>query len=466
MARKEHEQTTAAIWQGFQHAWEYNHRLNRFGSYVDVDSTDGRAEVTVGHTAASGTGGDTAHFTEFVTPVMAANVGVQTGRGETEVECMRGVTTTFRIKVDDLTLDPALVGKGTYAVVLNGFDLIAEHHADKLIAFDLEITDPVVYAGGTKVRFEILGTLRFDCRTAECQLWPFGLEMEDVGREKSASKPQTSSTVENEAPSPKRGIKRSAPLEKTVNWLKRQIATFTDLENVKSSILENEDNRQRRRLFRLLGTQFYLRLLKWRIATPYTLRVRYLILGGDDDALHITDSNYRENTYAWDAENEIHRESLGVLPVTVRGAPPSQWACNTFGFKRLSLTTELDREFSSENPIQWGQGMHLLEWSVAVRDIRAENDEMTADLDLFYKAWSEAMNEVITLTTWGALRSAGRATVGARLALLQFKAAEPTTQRALSGHLRWPGGGLNAKDHPRARAERALTPADGSDAHA
>ncbi len=466
MAHEKREKAMAAIWQGFHHAWEYNHRLNRFGSYVDVDPADGRPEVIVGHTAASGTGGDTAHFTEFVTPVTAAEVGFQTGEGETEVECMRGVTTTFRIKVVDLALDPALVGKETYAVVLNGFDLIAEHHSDKLISFDLEITDPVVYADGTKVRFEILGTLRFDCRTAECQLWPFGLEMEDVGREKDTSEPKAPPTVDDATPPLKRGIKRSAPLEKMVNWLKRQIATFTDLENVKRSILENEENRQRRRLFRLLGTQFYLRLLKWRIATPYTLRVRYLILGGDDDALRVTESDYHKNAYGWDAETEIHRESLGVLPVTVRSAPPLAWACNTFGFKRLSLTTEMDQEFSSENPIQWGQGIHLLEWSVAVREIRAEGDRMTAELDLFYKAWSEAMNEVITLTTWGALRSAGRATVGARLALLQFKDAEPTTQRALSGHVHWPGGGLNAKEHPRARAERALIPSDRSDGHA
>ncbi len=24
--------SSAAIWQGFRHAWAYNHRLNRFGS--------------------------------------------------------------------------------------------------------------------------------------------------------------------------------------------------------------------------------------------------------------------------------------------------------------------------------------------------------------------------------------------------------------------------------------------------
>ena len=37
---------------------------------------------------------------------------------------------------------------------------------------------------------------------------------------------------------------------------------------------------------------------------------------------------------------------------------------------------------------------------------------MIADLDLFYKNWSDAMNQVITFTTWGAVRAAGRARIG------------------------------------------------------
>jgi hypothetical protein len=123
-------------------------------------------------------------------------------------------------------------------------------------------------------------------------------------------------------------------------------------------------------------------------------------------------------------------------------------------FTHLSLETQIDHAFSAENPIQWGQGMHLLEWNLAVRDIKPADGHVQATLDLFYKCWSEAMNEVITLTTWGALRSAGRATLGARLALLQLKNGAPSTQLVLPGKIRWPGGGLNAKDHPRAQFER------------
>ena len=444
---------SATLWQGFHHTWEYNHRLNRIGSYVRPGSENGRETDLVGHTAASGTGGDVAHFSEYVTPVEASGVSFQAGAGETTLECPRAVTTPFRIRLDDLTLPPHLVNRETYTVLLNGFDLCAQRHADKLIALDLEVTDPTVYAEGTKMRFNILGELCFDCRTAECQLWPLTLEMEEVGRRRreSASQKKPSPTA-----SQRRGIRNRPAFEQGINWLKRQVARLTDLENVKQGIVGRDEDRLRRRLFRLFGRQFFLRLLKQRILTPYVLRVHYLIVGGERDALCITESDFVEHSYTWDAETEIHREDMGSRSVAVAGGDPGAYAVNTFGFKRLSLSTEMDRDFSTSNPIQWGKGMHLLAWDAAVREIEVVGNRVSATLDLFYKSWSEAMNEVITLTTWGAVRSAGRATLGARLALLQLKDAGPSRQRALPGQLYWPGGGLNAREDPRACLERTV----------
>lgn len=456
MASERDSKQVATIWQGFRHAWEYNHRLNRLGSYVR--STDGAGDVA-GHTAASGTGGDTAHFSEFVTRVRSNTdrVGFQTGLGKVRVECPRAVTVTFRIKVDELPLEPALVGRDRYTVLINGFDLYAERHADKLVSFDVEVTDPVVYANGTRMRFDILGNLRFDCRTAECQLWPVALEMEQVGRR--GRPPETGEPSPPPAPGErerKRGIEKRPAIEQAVNWLKRQIARFTDLETLKQGMLGREEDRLRRRLFRLFGRQFFLRVLKWRIVTPYVLRVPYVVVGGDADQLAVTQTEIFENSYDWDTETEIERETLGTQPVVVEGEPPDAYAVNTFGFKQLSLETTLDQTFETSNPIQWGTGMHLLELDAAVREVEAADGRVAAQLDLFYKAWSVAMNEVITLTTWGALRSAGTATLKARLALLQVKDA--TAERfELPGEIHWPGGGLNAKDHPRALLERPVT---------
>ena len=108
----------ATIWQGYRHAWQYNHRVNRFGSYVeDGDS----AIATVTHTAASGTGGDYADFIDYVTPIAAEGVAFQSGVGETVVECQRTEDMPFHIKIDNLDLHPDLVGRDRYTVIINGF---------------------------------------------------------------------------------------------------------------------------------------------------------------------------------------------------------------------------------------------------------------------------------------------------------------------------------------------------------
>jgi hypothetical protein len=176
------QESTVFIWQGFHHRWEYNHRLNRFGSYVRYQENQPNGpEAIVGHTAASGTGADVAHFSEFVTGVEAKGIAVQPGHSETLVECLRGATTSFRMKIE-LDLEAELADKAKFTVIMNGFDMYADAHSAKIVSFDLEITDPTVYAKGTKLRFNILGSLCFDCRSPECQLWPFRLEVEDLGR--------------------------------------------------------------------------------------------------------------------------------------------------------------------------------------------------------------------------------------------------------------------------------------------
>ncbi|UCC63909.1 MAG: hypothetical protein JSV36_02280 [Anaerolineae bacterium] len=258
---------------------------------------------------------------------------------------------------------------------------------------------------------------------------------------------------------PKRGLDRHK-FDKAVTWLKRQLATLMGVEEVKQSLLDRDADSTRRRLFRFFGRRFFLRFLKWELSAPYALRVHYLLVGGDRDALAVHDSDFVEHEYRWDLEHEIHRQEVGVLPVTVRAAGLDAYQVNTLAFRRMSLEIAIDEQLGTEDPIQWGKGMHLLEWSMAIRDIARVEEGVGATLDLFYKCWSEAMNEVITFTTWGAVRGAGSARIGARLTLLQLKRAAAGAQLAMPGRIYWPGGGLSAGGDPRARFERvAGTPA-------
>jgi hypothetical protein len=447
---------SAVIWQGYHHEWEYNHRLNRFGSYVAQRRGPGETVRTlVGHTAASGTGGDSAHFCEYVTKVHSAKgVAFQAGSGETVVECWRGSLTSLLIEVDDLDLLPELQGRDRYAVVLNGFDLCALEHAEKLMAFDVDVTEPAVYAGGTKARFYIVGRLRFDCRSPECPFLPFRLGSEAV-HEGSKEDPDEAGESVLPAPRPRRGPE-GRRFDRIVRWLKRLLTTTVGVREVKRFLLRKDPGSTRHRLFRAFGRRFYLRRLKRAFSAPYRVRVHFLLIGGDRDALAVRDAGAFEHTYCWDLEHEIHREQAGVLPVSIKADDVAAYAVNTLAFRRMSIETALDRERHIGDPTQWGRGMHLLEWSMAIRDIEVVRDGVCAKLDLFYKCWSEAMDRVITWTTWGAVRGAGSARIGARLALLQFKQAATDGQRVLPGRIDWPGGGRSAQNDGRARFERTV----------
>lgn len=445
------------IWQGYHHAWEYNHRLNRFGSYVRQPQGCSADAAIIGHTAASGTGNDTAHFIEFVTPITAARgVAFQAGHVEATAECQRGDMTPFILRVDDLELAPELQNRDHITVVLNGFDLYATSHSEKLMTLDLEVTDPTVTDAGTRVRFRILGELRFDCRSTECQMLPIRLEAERLNQ--AATVPESAEPIglPSAHPRQRRGIDRRK-VDRIARWLKRQLTQLTDVEAIKRSMVGDEGDTFRRRLFRFAGRRIYLRFLKWRLSAPYVIRVHYLIIAGDRDALTVSESPEIVHEYAWDLEHEIHQSQTGVCPVTVQGDDPSRYALNTLAFRRLFADVAFDEEQGSDDPIQWGQGMHMLAWTMAIRDIRTTGEGVTAALDLFYKNWSEAMNEVITLTTWGAVRAAGRARLGARLALLQFREAEGD-QQVLPGRIYWPGAGRSAVHAPQAHFERRLTP--------
>ncbi len=451
--------SSAAIWQGFEHQWEYNHRLNRFGSYVRrLITENGLISAVVGHSAASGTGEDMAHFREFVTEVAGVGgVAFQTGVAETIVECQRGDLTPFVIRLKDLELNPALQNRDQYTVVLGGFDIYALEHSEKIMTLDLEVTDPTLERDGTRLRFSMLGELCFDCRSPECQLLPVRLEVERV----AAGPDQESESEVPEVPEmpdlrPKRGLDRRQ-VDRVARWLKRQLAQLTDVEDVKQSVVGEQGDILRRRLFSLFGRRFFLKFLNWRLSAPYVIRVHYLIIAGDEEAFSVTESADFEHAYAWDMEHEIHQEEVGTLPVQVSGQDPRAYAVNTLAFRHIFLDVAIDETHGSDDPIQWGKGMHFLEWCTAIRDIQPYDDGVTATLDLFYKNWSDAMNEVITLTTWGAVRAGGHARMGARLALLQFREAASSQQRALPGRIYWPGRGLSAQHDPRARFERRIS---------
>jgi len=156
------------LWQGFHHRWEYNHRINRLGDYIrDVAAcTTGRetCRPTLGHSAASGTGPDIAHFTTYYAKLESPRVKFLTGEQTIQINGAE------RENISTNTLVSVAVPPGTptgpnqrYVVVLNGFDLLAKADADKLQLFDLRVTDGDYDGNTNRINFRILFSLQANC---------------------------------------------------------------------------------------------------------------------------------------------------------------------------------------------------------------------------------------------------------------------------------------------------------------
>lgn len=156
---------TGVIWRGFHHAWRYNHRLNRLGSYLQrTDETDPGWKVV--HTAASGTGPDTAQFCDLYTEVAAPDVTFEPTQQKVRLQGDEATTVVETTPVS-VPIDDDLAGFDEYAVVLNGFDIVSEADADKLMSMTVSVSQPSAPSGGS-LSFEASVSFEADCGTPEC----------------------------------------------------------------------------------------------------------------------------------------------------------------------------------------------------------------------------------------------------------------------------------------------------------
>lgn len=159
----------ALIWQGFSHAWTYNHRVNRLGNWVSgkaLNCNSGLCKGKANHAGSSGSGPDRLEWASNYTFVNTPSA-----------EFEHVVTDPpLRIAAEEGYFDSDehefVVHTGTEnsAVVLRGFDIVANVSADKLRKLAINVRnegyDPItgnytftLYAGG-----------RFDCKSPECWL--------------------------------------------------------------------------------------------------------------------------------------------------------------------------------------------------------------------------------------------------------------------------------------------------------
>ena len=174
---------TAVLWRGFRHAWSYNHRLSRLGSWVDAScrmerpgprTAPANCEYTVGHSAAAGSGADDASFRDAYTELSGEGVGfrhgVETVRLEGKEKKPGPKDQTIRgSKEVTIRLGDDLKNYEEYTVLLNGFDTHTESPpAAKVIDFEIGVSDPKTVTA-TELTFEVRYEVLMDCDSAECK---------------------------------------------------------------------------------------------------------------------------------------------------------------------------------------------------------------------------------------------------------------------------------------------------------
>ena len=158
-------QSQGVIWQGFSQTWGYNHRLNSLGDWVGPLECSDRCQVVMGHSAASGSGADTAHWSSQSTAVSAAGVRFRQGviafdidERRAEGRIIRAEASIEFVDIEDHTTTTALLG---------GLDIFAIDNADKLQELSLSLSAPELTDTGT-LRVTASLDLRVDCDSIEC----------------------------------------------------------------------------------------------------------------------------------------------------------------------------------------------------------------------------------------------------------------------------------------------------------
>lgn len=390
------------VWQGFRHSWTYNHRLNRIGNWLETGARSGDTlEIAVGHSAASGSGRDEASFSGYHTAVRAAGVHYREIRRTIQISAREQESQAFQREIR-LGRDAVPVDFDTFAAVLAGFDLWSERDADKLVSFHLATTVPRRDARTGEIVFVLLGALNVDCDSPECDNF------------------------------------------QTTGGLIASIAAGATLGGNLGGLPGL-----------LVGAAFGGLFAKLDITTEYTLVVRLAVIAGRSDTLcaHLSSA---QNTYSWGTDEVITRAKEGGVRVELEGDHDPRWRHTVPAITQLSL--EVTRQRGVLRP---DTAMHLLEWDMTVIPVSSEEDRCTADVELFFRNWTNRASEfldaqidppIIGDVEWlddqveGAFshRDAGTATLVVGLALLQFASAEVVGQDNWSGRLIWQGGGESA----------------------
>lgn len=490
---------TAAIWRGFDHKWWFNHRANRYGSFVQNRfNHDGTCMATAVHAAASGSARDVARFRTYYTEVKRSEgIAFQSGVCPMAVLTIEEQPVVFKILIE-VELPADMQNADTYAVVLNGFDLWAIGETQKLmtLALGVEYMDPqlVDVDGKQHLQFVLSGAFRGDCSSPECdEFWK-----KDLKAKKATL--QSDHTWRDSAQALLDYVARIGREDnKEIQAYLRQpqsdpdVKRFSDKLAVDPHFYPHDDEKEGANPLPLppntIPIAYFTPSPSDVGAVYYFLAAHYLIVAGKDGALKVSHSGFVEKqeeeadgkkyAYSWTKKKPEIRAERGDIEVELARSTDHKSfvpAIKQFVLSAYRVVPEDDPP--ATEPLErlmrlnWPNdiSMHLLDWTIKVDPVPEPDGpgKFMAKARVFFKNWWRGMHlsglqrlKPPHVKSIFAYKDAGRVHNGIELTLLEFEKSEVCEHDTFHGFrnnaIKWPGSIHPLSLKPRPAVDRQAT---------
>lgn len=163
------------VWNGFHHAWDYNHRINRMGDWIEPFTEKEKSGFVLAHTGASGSGADKLDFTSFYTKIVSEKISTHNDKFSFRVFGKEGETVESNYTIT-ANIPSNFDANHKFVLLISGFDLFSrtkadgpirgDEKADKIFIFGLNTSNLNVENG--KYNFKLSTKLGGDCNSPEC----------------------------------------------------------------------------------------------------------------------------------------------------------------------------------------------------------------------------------------------------------------------------------------------------------
>jgi hypothetical protein len=160
----------AITWRGLQHTFDREvHRTGKFGNWVELANSAFPKVISTHHLARTGTSKDNATFAVVYDLVQATKTRFVAGVEKIAIQVREREMRTFSHHISiPVSSDLRLVGKTSFATLINGFALMTAKDAlaKKLGTLEVTISTPVLSL--QNIEFDISGKVFMSCASTEC----------------------------------------------------------------------------------------------------------------------------------------------------------------------------------------------------------------------------------------------------------------------------------------------------------